>query len=43
MGSSTLIVQIKNLLMGGDNQVITQPYHIVKILKTEKEIKFEYQ
>lgn len=35
-----LMVKIGNLLTGNDSQVLTQPFQIVKIPKTEKEIIF---
>ena len=36
-----IIVKIDNLMTGDDTQVITQPFHIVKIPKTEKQVIFE--
>lgn len=36
-----LVVKVDNLLTGDDTQIITQPFHIVKISKTEKQVIFE--
>lgn len=36
-----LTVKIDNLMTGDDTQIITQPFHIVKIPKTDKQIIFE--
>lgn len=36
-----VIVSIENILKGGATSVMTQPYHIVKIPKTDKLIIFE--
>lgn len=38
---NNLIVKIENLKNGDDTQVVTQPFHIIKIIKTEKQIIFE--
>lgn len=37
---TSIIVTVQHLLKGGGNAVITQPYHIVKILKLSKPIAF---
>lgn len=36
-----LTIKIDNLMTGDDTQVITQPFHIVKIPKTKKQIIFK--
>ena len=36
-----IFVKVEKLLKGNDATVVTQPYHIVKIPKTEKEIVFK--
>lgn len=36
-----IFVKVENLLKGNDATVITQPYHIVKIAKTTKNIVFK--
>jgi len=38
---NNIVVTIKHLFTGGDNTIITQPYHIVKIPKTSKPIVFQ--
>jgi hypothetical protein len=38
---NNIVVTIKHLLTGGDNTIITQPFHIVKIPKTIKPIVFQ--
>ncbi len=38
---TNVIVKVENLLNGDDTLVITQPFHIVKISKSEKLIVFE--
>lgn len=38
---TTIAVKVDNLMTGDDTQIITQPFHIVKIPKTEKQIIFE--
>ena len=39
--NTNLIVKIDNLMTGDASSVITQPFHIVKIAKTENQIIFE--
>lgn len=36
-----IIIVVNNLMTGDDTQVMTQPFHIVKIPKTERQINFE--
>jgi len=38
---SNIIIKVENLSKGALINVVTQPYHIVKILKTDKNIVFE--
>jgi hypothetical protein len=38
---TNMTVKVDKLMAGDDTQVITQPFHIVKIPKTEKPIIFE--
>ena len=38
---NTIVVTVENLLTGNGSSVITQPYHIVKIPKTNKPIIFQ--
>lgn len=40
---SNLIIKVENLNKGGLLSIITQPYHIVKIKKTDKNIVFEQE
>lgn len=36
-----IVVTVKNIQPGGDNPIVTQPFHIVKIPKSEKPVVFE--
>lgn len=40
---NNIVVTIQNLLPGGINSVITQPFHIVKIPKSTKPVVFEHR
>ena len=39
--NGTVVIKIENLKKGDATSVITQPFHIIKIKKTNKEIVFE--
>lgn len=39
--NSRIFVKVEQLKKGGDNTVMTQPYHIVKIAKSDKEVVFQ--